>query len=65
MNWQPIETAPKDGTRMLGAWNGYVNICYFDDTFAADSGWYTDLSVEWGDTVGAPLYWMPLPEPPK
>lgn len=34
-----------------------------DDTFAywcayTDDGWYTDCDCE-------PIYWMPLPEPPK
>lgn len=62
MNWQPIETAPKDGTIVLLYRRDWaVNICagYWD--------------FEWCDwfSVGAPspflsaAYWQPLPEPPK
>jgi hypothetical protein len=57
--WQPIETAPKDGTRVLGADHQAVEIIYW-----ADGYWYNQ-SVEislW--RVFPPTHWMPLPEPP-
>ena len=65
MEWQPIETAPRDGTRVLGYGPdlGYTtpNICaVIYDTHS--KGWYAD---QW-DCAGIikPTHWMPLPEPP-
>jgi len=66
--WQPIETAPKDGTR-FDAWTreGRVPDVWWD---AQRGEW-----VEWGllefGGVGArrplwpPTHWMPIPEGPK
>ena len=68
MDWQTIDTAPKDGTAFLG-WlaerQGYVarqDVCI--------SSW-----SEWGggvwtvnghtSTASQPTHWMPLPFPPK
>lgn len=68
MNWQPIETAPKDRT---------VIWCYLPDfdeqaclrwvTFDDWSGWLYVESVlnDCLDIELAPSHWMPLPEPPK
>ena len=59
--WQPIETAPKDGTNVL-IWpmHGYrVGLAFFD---TARGGVWS----EWPGRVGGfvPTHWMPLPEPP-
>lgn len=63
--WQPIETAPKDGTRILvfGPYCGGLPIM-------ATSKWlpWTEDRVEkgcWYANGVAPTHWMPLPDPPK
>jgi hypothetical protein len=64
--WQPIETAPKDGTHFLALRS------YMEETI--DEVWYHDDvmgNFELGGTNwfyppdGFPTHWMPLPEPPK
>lgn len=68
--WQPMETAPKDGTRILA----YVsrkadeaNICeiWWEPEYAYDNwcvffGWWDD---DW-DLCHEPIAWMPKPPPP-
>ena len=52
--WQPIETAPKDGTSLLLLGSGGVWIAEWDGKY-----WYA------GDNfVDFPSHWMPLPPPP-
>ena len=59
--WQPIETAPRDGTEILAAqlvreteW--IRQVCVF---FAGE--WM----VSWDHRSMDPSHWMPLPEPPE
>ena len=63
--WQPIETAPKDGTRVL--------LCWFDDIIAPiiHVGWNLGGGRRWQDTHhwlhndgSWPTHWMPLHDPP-
>lgn len=63
MKWQPIETAPKDGTHVLTFVREMPNpICV---------GWYQEDNDDgeivgtWRDDGGSPTHWMPLPEPPE
>lgn len=62
-DWQPIETAPKDGTRILGFLiSGRTPIIglfrYWDDE--DEAGFYPDNLL-----VVVPItHWMPLPDPP-
>jgi hypothetical protein len=79
MNWQPIETAPKDGTRVLllnesGEIEvaGYVEDFYERSEFvrkAKDGDVYRTVLVDCGywqtEVAVCPTHWMPLPEPPK
>jgi hypothetical protein len=73
MNWQPIETAPKDGTQLLlweqydaepfiGYWHGRR------DRWAASTTYYdTDGNACVVDRVCSDgvTHWMPLPPPPQ
>lgn len=56
MEWQPIETAPKDGTPVLVATAFWVRDAYWSHAF---EGWYSNHSA-----VPPPTHWMPLPPPP-
>lgn len=68
MEWQPIDTAPKDGTVILvgvweiapdmasAAWNGkFWSMNYMDEGEFIGSG----------EAFHNPTHWQPLPEPPK
>lgn len=57
--WQPIETAPKDGTRVLGGWVDYplVQIVFCD----RDETWRESQAMR---SSAPPDHWMPLPAPP-
>lgn len=73
--WQPIETAPKDGTLFLAALvfdsdgqDGGLMIIRWRDDWRA---WTTHpVSLRLSDTGDedddrSPTHWMPLPEPPR
>jgi hypothetical protein len=59
--WQPISTAPKDGTSIL--------IFEADESSAGSvrvSRWREDtIPNGWTGTERAPSHWLPLPLPPK
>jgi Protein of unknown function (DUF551) len=59
MNWQPIETAPKDGTDILVYSNERIISAHW--SVPADA-W---VEVVHDYSFAAPTHWMPLPEPPK
>ena len=80
MDWQPIETAPRDGTHILG-WNAEygqreTNMGRYgkgSPGFAAwekgdgplNYGWVWDEPIHnWGCTW-KPTHWLPLQQPPK
>lgn len=67
-DWQPIETAPKDGRQFLMVRFGWeaqptYNVVYFDEEHPnypwaiqdSDTAYHPDF----------PTHWMPLPEPPQ
>lgn len=59
--WQPIETAPKDGTEILVFDAGAIFISlWFTDPDRGEQGWWDNGIVE-----PPPTHWMPLPDPPK
>lgn len=61
--WQPIETAPKDGEAFVVYVPGYgVGECYWG--MLSESWWFRgNRWSEEGDPL--PTHWMPLPPPPK
>jgi hypothetical protein len=72
MEWQPIETMPRDGSRCLIAWDGtrtpyggrLVQFGALHETIMITSdGEYGGGSLEEG-TRRYPTHWMPLPAPP-
>jgi hypothetical protein len=71
MDWQPIETAPKDRTDVLLT-DGYnVAVAYWDEASWPNASENSKWSIS--DWHNDPIYlrggyaakfWMPLPEPP-
>lgn len=71
MDWQPIETAPKDGSRVLlvragidesafvGSWSLWSNKDYWTPDHWVDDARNLDLIER------PPTHWMPLPDPPQ
>lgn len=76
--WQPIETAPKDGTEVLvGRYvNGEWRLCqagwhHFPGCDNPIQGyepdvWWWNCDADWGGITDdeGPTHWMPLTEPP-
>lgn len=64
MGWQPIETAPKDGTEVLliGRYPSATSTPTFSDIY---HGWRS-LKGHWTRWPHPfdPTHWMPLPDPP-
>lgn len=64
--WQPIETAPKDGTPILGCRSTWVypSCMVWLDGPSLIPGWHSfDVSAQ-GRKPYSPTHWMPLPVPP-
>jgi hypothetical protein len=60
MQWQPIETAPKDGA--------YIFLCPWGDAPDAFVSFWLAGECRWANCEFAEhglTHWMPLPEPPK
>lgn len=58
--WEPIETAPKDGTYVLGYGAHKTRGYYIDAIHYYSQRW----TIEWMDDYGTPTHWRPLPAPP-
>ena len=68
--WQPIETAPKDGTRILvftgphplvKGGQSRVSIAHWGFVYDSEDGWVRDNIGTFEEPV---LFWQPLPTPP-
>jgi len=60
--WQPIDTAPRDGRRILLCWDD-------SDTLSAHVELGKRKAFAWANTygnpfAGEPTHWMPLPDSP-
>ena len=68
MEWQPIETSPKDGTQII-AWcaDGQAAIAEYYAAPDGFCGWEIGHSSDGRRMIlsVAVTHWMPLPEPPK
>lgn len=74
MNWQPIETAPKDGTEIIAMYMHIDtqivhNAFWLEDEEGKDTGWWSydksEVSRVQLDDYWTPTHWMPLPPPPE
>lgn len=73
MEWQPIETAPKDGKRVLISDGRYVMDAYWSEEASLGQcsrgpAWQVfncDEDCWYSIAVTDPTHWMPLPEPPN
>jgi hypothetical protein len=70
-SWQPIETAPKDGTSVLLCDGDRMEVCWWgkDSLFVNEASYwvYGECQGEYNDrqTFDHPSHWMPLPTPPE
>jgi len=65
MIWQPIDTAPKDGTEILAV-DGDVYAVVRWCAFAEPPQWRDHAGLGAGGIDPfEPTHWMPLPEAPK
>jgi hypothetical protein len=79
MEWQPIETAPKDGTRVLIVnEEGLIDAAIFIQEWTEREEWvrkakdgdvYRTVREDTGywltDIAYCPTHWMPLPKAPE
>jgi hypothetical protein len=66
--WQPIATAPKDGTRVLVRFATGCEVASYRSSTVGEPQWRTHTSYEWRTSGGqwaSPTHWMPLPAPPE
>ncbi len=76
MNWQPIKTAPKDGTNIIVGFDfasvWIIHAAWWDNAEwrdeADDVGWWSytlgSVTQEKLEGARAPTHWIPLPPPP-
>lgn len=70
MEWQSIETAPKDGSQLLLGGPGWADVGSWrvDLNGEKDEGWSCEWVKSWGYEEYAyckPTHWQPRPEPPS
>lgn len=63
--WQPIETAPKDGTRIVLATSDTAYAGRWAESQYIGMWWMSGDYVAAFSKMNPPTHWMPLPQPPK
>lgn len=67
MEWQPIETAPKNTLVLI--WDGRIMCVAERWTYNGGKAWNWSAvgasGYECEDDFESPTHWMPLPEPPR
>jgi hypothetical protein len=67
--WQPIETAPKDGTEFLVSNGSSIGFASYWGDGKIHSHFASTKQSFFGDgscvLLRDPTHWMPLPQPPK
>jgi len=77
--WQPIDSAPRDGTRLLLAEGRLFSAGSWCSFMGGEPRWWTDNPVAFAEPdeqhanydfafdeyVKHPTHWMPLPTPPE
>ena len=64
--WQPISTAPKDGTLIIiicensGIYPDVIAVRYLSEDKDGEAGWWDEYGV-----LYEPTYWIPMPKNPK
>lgn len=58
--WQPIETAPKDGTKILGTNGEWLHTIYWSNYRHTDDNYWNSGGIPFRDAT----HWMPLPAAP-
>jgi hypothetical protein len=62
MQWEPISTAPKDGSDVFTASEPRLWIAYGATQRWIDGKWCSDFGKDgWIPTIGQPTHWMPSP----
>jgi len=67
MEWQTIDTAPKDGTRVLTSYKGVdVKVNYFNSHVGIARGYRLGREAWWfSDQDKQPTHWLQFPKPPS
>jgi len=66
MEWQPIETAPRDDADILIYNDRGWFVAWFDPQWSADGWWMVSDGKDFERPLRGdePTHWMPLPEAP-
>jgi hypothetical protein len=66
--WQPIETAPRDGTLIIGDFGeGWISSCrcFKNDAPNEVDYWVDAQGLDFNYGNGIPVRWIPMPDSPE